>query len=563
MTAWRLFRSGKFGEIFVRSLNTLNNPSVKHEVDYTKWHKTWVDLNDHKRNQILANIESLPQRPSFALFLFVDAEDSNPSLFFQTIQSVRAQLYPDWVLFIVNDSPNAPLDPDFSEKIESLGDSRIKVNPVATSEVPYGWVCVLPSETQLHEAALFIAAVSLIENSQTEIMYCDHDHLNVQGEFCDPHMKPEWNPDLFAAMNYMAPLVICKRDLWEHRSWLANEYDFLLNVTKTLSSEAILRMPYVLASVRISDDRSHLAPPVRRIEYDVPTPAPLVSILIPTRDQGKMLQRCLNSIYEKTSYSNFEIVLVDHQSSEKNALKVIESYRDTENFQLVDFSGHFNFSAMMNRAAVVAKGRVLILLNNDTEIIEPEWLTELVSQVSRPEVGIVGALLLFGDESIQHAGVHPGVGGLMGHGHKHLPGDSSGYFNRLKAVHEVAAVTGACLAIEKSTWVDLGGLDEENLAVAYNDIDLCFKVRKEGLRIIFTPFARLLHHESVSRGVDSDPSRNQRLNSEIKVMNDRWGDMLESDPAYSPNLNSAGAGFNLSEEPRILPFWKNVTKSKT
>ena len=157
MTAWQLFRSGKFREIFVRSLNILNNPSVTHEVNYTKWRRTWVDLNDHKRNQILANIGSLPQRPSFALFLYVDAEDEDPSQLFQTIQNIHAQLYPDWVLFIVNESLKKDFNPDFLDKIESLGDSRIKVNSHEVPRIPFEWVCVLPTETHLHEAALFIA----------------------------------------------------------------------------------------------------------------------------------------------------------------------------------------------------------------------------------------------------------------------------------------------------------------------------------------------------------------------------------------------------------------------
>jgi len=165
-------------------------------------------------------------------------------------------------------------------------------------------------------------------------------------------------------------------------------------------------------------------------------------------------------------------------------------------------------------------------------------------------VGIVGALLTFGNGTIQHAGVHPGVGGLMGHGHKHLPGDHPGYFGRLLVAHEVAAVTGACLAIEMATWKRLGGLDEEQLAVAYNDVDLCLKARAAGLRVIFTPHARMVHHESVSRGVDDDPARNSRLRLERSVMLDRWQEMLNTDPAYSPNLALDGGGFALAVSPR-------------
>ena len=561
MTAWRLFKSGKFGEVFVRSLKVLKNSSIKYEVDYTKWHRTWVDLNNDKRNQILESIKSLPEHPSFTIFLPVD--NANPSLLFRTIQSIRAQLYPNWSLFITN---NTLFDPDFSTKIDSLRDSRIKLmvlnDDVSNCDVPTDWIVELSPDTQLHEAALFVTAVSSIENPKTKIMYCDHDHLNVQGEYCDPHMKPRWNPDLFAAINYMTPFVICEKELWEtNRDKEDTQHDFLLKATKTISDNAILHMPYVLTSVYISDDRSHLSPVVRKVEHSLPIPEPLVSILIPTRDQGKLLGKCLQSLYDKTDYQNFEVVLIDHESSEKSALKIIETYREKENFRLIEFSGSFNFSAMMNQAASLAKGQILVLLNNDTEVLESAWLRELASQVSRPDVGIVGALLLFGDGSIQHAGVHPGVGGLMGHGHKHLSADSTGYFNRLKAVHEVSAVTGACLAIKKSFWDDLGGLDEQNLTVAYNDIDLCLKARQKGFRIIFTPFAKLMHHESVSRGSDDDPAVNERLNQEINVMLDRWGDLLEFDPAYSPNLSLEDTSFALSEEPRTIPMWKKFIKN--
>jgi hypothetical protein len=167
----------------------------------------------------------------------------------------------------------------------------------------------------------------------------------------------------------------------------------------------------------------------------------------------------------------------------------------------------------------------------------------------------VGAFLLFSDGTIQHAGVHPGVGGLMGHGHKHRRGDDSGYFGRLTVAHEVAAVTGACLGVTRANWGRLGGLDEEHLAVAYNDIDLCLRARVEGLRVLFTPHAVLHHHESVSRGFDDDPARNKRLADEVAVMRERWGDLLSTDPAYSPNLTLTGSDFTLARNPRVTPPW--------
>ena len=523
----------------------------KNGIIYPNWREKWVDLNKNEKDQIIKHVDILPMHPSFTLLLTI--RETDPVPLFSTIESIVGQLYPHWILHINGENQ---MDSHLSKRVLDLCDSRIRFDDPTPSDLG-DWIIELTSGTQLHEAALFASALAIIEHSEIAIIYSDHDHVNVSGNFHDPHMKPDWNRDLFAAMNYMEPLVVCKKWLWaSNRKKVTGQHEFLLKATRNLSSEEIFHIPHVLASVLTSTGNSHREPSVKRIRHNLPFPEPLVSILIPTRDQGRMLKRCLESIYRKTEYTNFEIILVDHETSESKALKVIEIFRNNQNFHVTNFSGPFNYAAIMNHAAKIAEGQVLVLLNNDTEIIESDWLTELVSQISRPDVGVVGALLLFSDDTIQHAGVHPGVGGLMGHGHKHLSGDSNGYFNRLKAVHEVAAVTGACLVIEKTTWVDLGGLDEKNLPIAYNDIDLCLKARQKGLKVIFTPFSRIVHHESVSRGVDEDPDRNERLRNEISVMQKRWGATLDSDPAYSPNLSLDGGGFKLSDSPKNVPLWK-------
>jgi len=550
MTAWRLLRSGELKEFLIRLIGFLRNPSnEKPRIDYVKWRKTWVELDEEKRSFYYEKLDALILRPSFSIFISID--NTNLESLLLTIESVRNQIYPDWILYLTSENQ---LNPDLYEKVSSFGDSRIKLGNSKSFDVD-DWFVELNSTTRLHEAAFLSTANVINKNQGITIVYTDHDHIDNSGNFCDPHMKPDWNADLFAAMDYLSPLVFSEKELW--KIWIdckSDQHGFLLEATKGLSSSQIFHISSVLASVQTRYEDSYLEPPVKRPIYDVPDPEPLVSILIPTRDQGRMLKKCLESLYEKTNYSNFQIVLVDHESSESKALKVIEEFELKENFEVVGFSGDFNFAAMINRAAEVANGDVFVLLNNDTEIFDAGWLKELVAQVSRPEIGIAGALLLFGDGTIQHAGIHPGTGGLMGHGHKHLSGASSGYFNRLKAVHEVAAVTGACLAIEKATWFDLNGLDEENLAVAYNDVDLCLKVRQKNLKVVFTPFSKLFHHESVSRGIDDAPERNARLQSEIQVMTERWGGMLNHDPAYSPNLSSDGGGFSLAETPKKTYF---------
>ena len=547
MTAWRLFRSGRLKELTRRTarfLFALNK--TKEEIMYSEWRRNWVELNESEREKIVEIAVDLPRHPSFSLLL--NNKEQIATSIFETIDSILNQLYPNWILFI--DGYDL-LDKKGQQKIFEIHDARIKTAdsyPSNSSELDE-WVVEVAPGVQFDEKALFASALAIVNNPEVKIVYGDHDHIDPSNNFCDPYMKPDWNPDLFAAMNYLGPLIAVEKELWmDNRTEKSDLNGLLPQTVESVSGDEIFHICDVLASVPVTDSETHLSPKCKRTVHPLPEPNPSVSILIPTRDNGRMLDKCLKSIFEETSYSNFEVILVDHETSESKALKVIEKFKKKESFNTIDFSGSFNFASMMNLAGAHAEGDVLILLNNDVEVIDSGWLQELVSQVSRPEVGIVGALLLFGDGTIQHAGIHPGLGGLMGHGHKHLPGDSSGYFSRLKAVHSVAAVTGACMAVKKSTWVDLGGMNED-LAVAYNDVDLCLKARDSGLRVLFTPFARLLHHESASRGIDESIERNRRLQDEIRIIKHEWGSFLDNDPAYSPNLSFDGGGFKLNKNP--------------
>tara|TARA_X000001036_G_scaffold433966_1_gene472512 strand:+ start:13 stop:1656 length:1644 start_codon:yes stop_codon:yes gene_type:complete len=542
MTAWRLLKSGDLKQLLSRTSNFFRRTNLRATVDYSEWRKVWVEVSSEERFRLVAIADSLPPDISFTLLLSSDRED--PMLLFKTVESVLSQIYSNWVLYILDGDC---LSSDLAQKILRKEDSRIRLENPTSSEVS-NWVIPLIPGLMLDESALLNVSNSLVENPKTLILFGDHDHVDDSSFYHDPHMKPSWNRDLLASMNYMGPFIVWEKTLWcGNKDKTVDQHELLIEATRNLEGELIVHVPKILTSVHVSGDGSHLLPEARRVTHELPSPEPMVSVIIPTRDRGKMLRKCLESLFDITDYPNFEVVLIDHDSSEKLALRTISEFESKNNFKVTKFVGSFNFSAIINDAAELARGEVFVLLNNDTEIVESGWLTELVSQVCRPEVGIAGGLLLFGDNTIQHAGIHPGVGGLMGHGHKHLPSDSSGYFNRLRAVHEVAAVTGACLAIEKTTWNELGGLDEQHLPVAYNDVDLCLKARQSGLRVIFTPYSVLVHHESISRGIDHDPEHNIRLQNEIKVMEERWGAMLNFDPAYNPNLSFDGGGFNLNE----------------
>ena len=561
VNAWRLVRSGDLAGLARRLVARITRLGADRPVRYRTWRAENVLLTDADRARIAGLAAGLSQRPSFTLITEV-GPDTDPGLLKATLESVVAQLWPEWVLCLATQfDDGTDLGDAMSEVVTVVGDGRIRVTGPEPA-VLGDWAAWVPAGDLVHEACLFAAAHAISLADTAAVAYTDNDHVNARGRHSLPHAKPDWNPDLLLGQNYLGGLVAYRQDVAAGAPEGETPHGRALRATAGLTGAQVVHVPHVLYSARIGPEGRSAAlrwTSGAHIAWPVPDPAPKVSVLIPTRDQGRLLERCVASLVGEgavTNYPNLELVLVDHESTEPRARTVIDGLASDPAHTVISFSGPFNFAAMVNRAAEAATGEILVLLNNDTEAVGHGWLTEMVGQLSRPEVGVVGALLLFSDGTIQHAGVHPGVGGLMGHGHKHRRGDDPGYFGRLTVAHEVAAVTGACLGITRANWDRLGGLDEEHLAVAYNDIDLCLRARAEGLRVVFTPHAVLHHHESVSRGFDDDPARNERLAGEVAVMRERWGDLLDVDPAYSPNLTLTGRDFTLAEAPRVEPVWK-------
>lgn len=546
-TAFRLLFSGDIKNLLSRSFYFFRNFYVQnHKISYKKWRKKWVEIDNDARLRIEKQVKEMVVKPTFTLLIGV--EKNNAYLIEKTLDSIVLQNYAKWNVLIRSVDP---LDDRLVHTIKALGDKRISLCD-SSSKISGDWVGQISSGDLLHETSLFIIAKSIESRQGTKVVYTDNDHINPKDCFVDPHMKPDWNSELLAGMNYLDILTVFKREIWETNYYKSGDlHEMSLNATAELNENQILHIPRVLASKRVDKSNDHLNPRTVKTSYCFPEFPPKVSIIIPTRDKGKMLERCLKSIQTITDYPLYEIVIIDHESTEPLAKEIINGLKGKTNFLIETFSGVFNFSAMVNKGARKASGEIIVLLNNDTEIIHESWLKKLVSQVERENIGIVGTLLLFPDGTIQHAGVHPGLTGLMGHGHKHWPGDSLGYFSRLKIPHYVAAVTGACMAIKKSTWELLEGFDEVNLAVAYNDIDICLKARALGLKIILDPNIRLFHHESATRGFDTSSSAKNRLNQELNVMKERWGNLLFTDPAYSPNLDfNDDGGFSLASTPR-------------
>ena len=556
VNAWRLLRSGDLAGLGRRLLARFNRLGDNRPVQYSAWRAEHVVLTDAHRERIAELAAGLPDRPSFTLVVEV-GPDTDPDMLRETLESVANQLWPEWVLCLATDED---LSSETAEVVDAVGDARVRITgPEPT--VLGDWAAWVPVGDVVHEACLFSLAHAIAHTPGAATAYTDNDHVDAHGRFSLPHAKPGWNPDLLMGQNYLRGLAAYRADVVTGGPGGETPHERALRATAGLTGDQVAHVPHVLYSARIGPEGRSAAlrwTGGRHISWPVPDPAPKVSLLIPTRDQGRLLEKCVASLIGEgavTTYPNLELVLVDHESTEDRARRVIDGLAADPAHTVITFSGPFNFAAMVNRAAEAATGDVFVLLNNDTEAISPGWLTEMVGHLSRPEVGVVGSLLLFSDDTIQHAGVHPGVGGLMGHGHKHRRGDDPGYFGRLTVAHEVAAVTGACLGVTRANWEHLGGLDEEHLAVAYNDVDLCLRARGAGLRVVFTPHAVLHHHESVSRGFDDDPVRNERLAGEVAVMRERWDNLLDIDPAYSPNLTLTGNDFNLAEHPRVEPVW--------
>jgi GT2 family glycosyltransferase len=294
-----------------------------------------------------------------------------------------------------------------------------------------------------------------------------------------------------------------------------------------------------------------LKPTIYRVRWAVPEPAPLASIVIATRDRIALLSTCIESIRARTTYRPYEIVVADNDSVEPETRTYLAQLVREGVARVVPYPGAFNFSAINNAAARQSGGDVLVFVNNDVEVIEPEWLTELVAQASRPEIGAVGAKLLYADGRLQHAGLILGIGGVAGHAFKRFPRDTLGANGRAVMIQAVSAVTAACMAVRREVFDEVGGFDAQALAVAFNDVDFCLRVMRAGYRNVYTPYALLYHHESASRGSDDVPEKAARFQAEVEVMLDRWGDALGRDFAYNPNLTLGAEDFGLAWPPRI------------
>jgi GT2 family glycosyltransferase len=565
--------------------------------DYREWIERYDTLGDTDRIRIRYAIDNMPHKP--LLSVVIPVSEPNIEWLEQAVDSVQNQLYPNWELCIAaDDSVGNPVK-DYLEALPG-NNARIKVVFSQNWRFPTAinraleicsacWVALLGQEDVLPEHALFHIAVTIGRYPDLCQVYSDEDRIDANGVRSGPYFKCDWNRDLFHSQNFMSRLGVYRRDILEEIGGFrkgfegAEEPDLALRYVEKIDTRLIHHIPRVLYHRRIRPDSTSpgmdMAPGAtaasvkalqehldrtgtgaiaeyspsngQRVRYTLPANPPLVSLIIPTKNRLSLLRTCIDSIEIRTSYPNYEVLVVDNGSDDPATIDYLACLREHDRIRILHDARPFNYAELNNSAVEDARGELIGLVNNDTEVIEKEWLSEMVSIALQPGVGIVGAKLLYPEGTVQHAGVVLGIGGVAGHAFKRLQGDGPGYFNRAAVVSSFSALTGACQVMRKNVFLQVGGLDSKNLAIAFNDIDFCIRVRESGYRNVFTPYALLYHHESASRGLENTPEKKARFAGEVEFMKKRWGDKLLYDPAYSPNLTLVEQDFSLAWPPRL------------
>ena len=573
--------------------------------EYEKWCEQHEARSDDDNAAIADHISRFAKRPLISVIM----PTYNPpdDLLTKAIASVRHQLYPHWELCIADDCSTDPHVRQILEKA-AAEDDRIKLkfreknghislaSNTAINLAEGEYLALFDHDDVLAATALYEIAAELDAHPDAALIYTDEDKIDGEDRRFDPYFKPDWNPDLLLAQNYTSHLSVFRTDLIREiggfRKGLegSQDWDLTLRVIEQIDPAQIRHIPRVLYHWRAVPGSTALqlaekSYPVDaakrallehfertgetielltvpgdhwRIKHPLPNPPPLVSLIIPTRNALKLVRQCVESVQNKSTYPRYEILIVDNNSDDPDTLTWFDEVQ-AHGVKVVKYPGVFNYSAINNFAVQHAKGDVIGLLNNDVEVINPDWMEELVSQAIRPGIGAVGAMLYYPMNTVQHAGVILGLGGVAGHPFKEFPRNDQGQKNRLRLVQNYSAVTGACLFVTKERFLEVGGLDEAKLAVAFNDVDLCCKFLAAGYRNLWTPFAELYHHESATRGIEDTDEKKQRFQNEIETMMNRWPELLANDPAYNPNLTLVGEDFSTAYLPRWQKPWLAAT----
>lgn len=552
----------------------LYNPFYSNE--YNKW------LKENKKEVVY---EELAYRPLISLLIPV--YNINRKFLSECLDSILEQTYDNFEICLVDDCSTLKEVKETLEEYKNK-DKRVKVKYRKTNghiskttndalKMAKGeYIGLIDDDDLLDKDSLYEVVKVLNDDKTIDMIYTDEDKLDPSGNYCDPHFKPDYSPDTLLSLNYICHFTVIRKknvlDVGGFEVGLegSQDHDLFLKVVEKTNN--IYHIPKILyhwrmvegsTSMTISNksyatDKGKIAienalkrrnikghvikddvSTYYRVVYDYDK-EPLISIIIPTRDYVDILKKCIDSIYEKTTYKNFEIIVANNDSKEKETLDFFKEYKKKhKNFKVVDCIMEFNYSKINNIAVNKSKGEYIVLLNNDTEIISEDWLSIMVGYAMQDHIGAVGPKLLYPDYTVQHAGVILGLGGVASHAYIGASRDDLGMYGRLRVPYDYSADTAACLMVKKSKYLEVGGL-EEDLKVAYNDIDFNIKLLKRGYYNVFLPQVELLHYESKSRGLDTTSEKYKRFLVESKYMYDKWNDELNNDRFYNPNFSKKG-----------------------
>ena len=537
--------------------------------------------------RLLANGEPYP-----AIHLLVTVAPGHEYQLADTLDSLQDQLYRGWGLTVIANSPapdRAIEELDMIEWVHVTGDYQEAVR-AAIEKSPSDWLAVIESGDTLAPEAFLSCASYIKANPGWRLIYVDEDLIDADGKASDPRFKPDFNLDLLRSTPYVGNCCLIHREILRHtdkygRNTEIDNYAMAFHVLETCGESAIGHIADVLfhryrgneacidSAKRETRDKEILVDHLNRcgipasvvegmlprsyvVQYEHAV-NPLVSIIIPTKDRLDLLKPCVTSLLQKTTYPNYEVLIVDNNSADPDTLCYLESLEvGSSRVSVLHYPHTYNFSAINNFAVSKAKGDYIVLLNNDTQIVQPHWLERMMAHAQRPEVGIVGARLVYADQKIQHAGVVLGMGGVAEHIHIGLPMVDPGYMGRAQVVQNFSAVTAACMVVRKSVYEEVGGLDENDFKVLFNDIDLCLRVGEQGYKIVWTPFSTLVHHGSSSISKEIVRGQLAKRRAEAFRMFERWLPKLANDPAYNRNLSLKTR--DPMPETEIVPGWDPV-----
>ena len=537
-------------------------------------------MDQERARSILAGMHAPPQ-----ISIVMPVYNVERRWLLAAVESVRKQFYPHWELCIADDASTHEETRKTLDEIARIGDPRIKLkrlrknvgiagaSNVALRLATGDYIGLLDNDDALTRDALIVMAQNILAHDP-DIAYSDEDKLDVDGRHVDAHFKSDFNIDYFLSINYLCHFTVLRRALIERIGGFrvgfegAQDYDLFLRATE--QGERVQHVPQVLYHWRMTPGSTATTSSSKPKSWDAgqraleeslarrgigataepgPYPntfrvrraivgQPLVSILLPFRDKPELLSTCILSVLEKTDYPHFEILGIDNGSVDAQTHTLMRDLeRRDSRIRFITHDVPFNYSTINNFGASHAHGEHLLLLNNDTEVIAPEWMRALLEHSQRPEVGVVGAKLLYPDKTIQHAGVIVGIGGVAGHAHLLHACDHPGYFSRAQLQQNLSAVTFACAMTRREVFSQLDGLNERDLKIAFNDVDYCLRAREAGFLVVYTPYATLYHHESKTRGYEDNPEKQARFFQEITYMQGRHQAILEQgDPYYNPNL---------------------------